>query len=174
MCLCTWCQSARQVHLPVIKGTADDRVLSRLQHHVTSYELLHRALAVRQQTSQDQLIPVPKRGPEDHDAQIQQVTVGRVRTPGGVTQNLCCCCFLINISCLILYLFVCYLPAALLEEGKLQRGSLQDREGGDGHRFTRPAGEAALQTNFLPIRMNLADIHRIEVPAHMIQSPQIK
>lgn len=86
MCLCTWCRSARQVHLPVIKGTADDRILSRLQHHVTSYELLHRALAVCHQTTQDQLIPVPKRGPEDHDAQIQQVTVGRVRTPGGVTE----------------------------------------------------------------------------------------
>ncbi len=72
---------------------------------------------------------------------------------------------MINISCLILSLFVWYLPAALLEEGKLQRGSLQDREGGDGHRFTRPAREAALQTNFLPISMNLTDIHRIKVPA---------
>lgn len=75
---------------------------------------------------------------------------------------------MIHILCL--YSFRCDLPAALLEEGELQRGSLQDRERGYGHRFTRPAREAALQTHLLPISMNLADIHRVKVPTHNIHN----
>lgn len=57
------------------------------------------------------------------------------------------------------------LPASLLEESKLQSGSLQHGEGCDGDWAARLAGKAALQPHLLPVRVDLADVHRIKVPA---------
>lgn len=57
------------------------------------------------------------------------------------------------------------LPAALLEECKFQRSPLQHREGCDSDGPTGFAREAALQSHFLPLGVDLADIHRVEVPA---------
>lgn len=69
------------VHLPVVEGAAHDGVLARLQHHVAADKLLHRPLAVSQQATQGQLVTAAKRGTKHHDAQVQQMTVGCVRTP---------------------------------------------------------------------------------------------
>lgn len=57
------------------------------------------------------------------------------------------------------------LPASLLEESKLQSGSLQHCEGCDGDWAARLAGKAALQPHLLPVRVDLADVHGIKVPA---------
>lgn len=57
------------------------------------------------------------------------------------------------------------LPASLLEESKLQSSSLQHSEGCDGDWSARLAGEAALQPHLLPVRVDLADVHGIKVPA---------
>ena len=55
-------------------------------------------------------------------------------------------------------------PAALLEECKLQSSPLQHGQGGDCDWSTGPGGEAALKTYFLPVRMDLTDVHRVKVP----------
>lgn len=57
------------------------------------------------------------------------------------------------------------LPASLLEESKLQSSSLQHSEGCDGDWSARLAGKAALQPHLLPVRVDLADVHGIKVPA---------
>ena len=56
------------------------------------------------------------------------------------------------------------LPASLLKKGKLQRRPLEHREGCDGDRPARLAGEAALQPHLLPVRVDLADVHWVKVP----------
>lgn len=58
-----------------------------------------------------------------------------------------------------------HLPASLLEESKLQSGSLQHSEGCDGDWAAGLAGKAALQPYLLPVRVDLADVHGIKVPA---------
>lgn len=65
----------------MVKGAADHGILAGLQHDVAANKLLDRSLAVRQQAAQGQLATAPEGGPEHHDAQVQQVTVGRVRAP---------------------------------------------------------------------------------------------
>lgn len=76
-----WASRAADIHLPVVEGAAHDRVLPGLQHHITAHKLLHRSLAVCQQPAQGQLVAAAERGAENHDAQVEQVAVGRVRTP---------------------------------------------------------------------------------------------
>lgn len=66
------------VHLPVVEGAAHHGVLPWLQHHVTADKLLHRPLAVGQQTTQGQLVAAAEGGAENHDAQVQQVAVSGV------------------------------------------------------------------------------------------------
>jgi len=61
-------------------------------------------------------------------------------------------------------------PAALLEEGQLQGGALQHGEGGDGDGAAGTAGEAALQPHLLPVRVDLADVHGVKVPADTTQT----
>jgi len=72
---------ACQGSAPVVEGTAHDGVLARLQHDIAVDELLDGSFAVSHQPAQAQLVPAGESGPENHDAQIQQVAVHRVRPP---------------------------------------------------------------------------------------------
>lgn len=78
---CGWASSTADVHLPVVKGAAHNGVLPRLQHHITAYKLLDCPLAVGQQASKSHLVATAERGTKNHDAQVQQMAVGRVWTP---------------------------------------------------------------------------------------------
>lgn len=66
----------------MVEGAADNSILSRLQHHIAADKLLHRSLAVGQQAAQGQFVAAAEGGTKHHDAQVQQVTIGRVRAPG--------------------------------------------------------------------------------------------
>lgn len=86
-CVCSWTPTGRgwtscptDIHLPVVEGAADNGVLPRLQHHVTANKLFHCSLAVSHQAAQGQLVAAAKGGAKHHNAQIQKVTVGCVRT----------------------------------------------------------------------------------------------
>lgn len=136
------------VHLPVVEGAADDRVLPRLQHHVTTHKLLDGPLAVGQQTAQDQLVAAAERSAEHHDAEVQQVAVGRVRAPGDEAAGGGVRLRSGEVEGMMMGV---RLPASLLEESELQGGALQHGEGRDGDRAAGFAGEAALETHFLPV-----------------------
>lgn len=78
----TLCSSgARQRSAPVVEGTAHDGVLARLQHHVAVDKLLDSPFAVSHQAAKAQLVATGEGGPENHDAQIQQVAVHGIRPP---------------------------------------------------------------------------------------------
>lgn len=91
MCTLTgsgWTPRAADIHLPVVEGAADNSILPWLQHHITADKFLHRSLAVGHQAAQSELVAAAEGGAEDHDAQVQQVAVGRVGAPGEMTEGL--------------------------------------------------------------------------------------
>ena len=57
------------------------------------------------------------------------------------------------------------LPAAPLEQSQLHGRPLQHRDGHHCHRDVGPPGEDAGDPELLPVRMDLADVHRVKVPA---------
>lgn len=63
------------------------------------------------------------------------------------------------------------LPAAFLEEGELQGSPLQHRQSRHSDGATGPALEAARQPHLLPVRVDLADVHRVEVPVQRAGTP---
>lgn len=238
---------ACQGDAPVVEGTAHDSVLARLQHDVAVDELLDSSFAVSHQSAQAQLVSTGEGGPENHDAQIQQVTVHSVRSPvpgggegshftqvlprkahGGHRQDSRSRGRVLplpqvssprnqrtfrawvsaktradpenwrnavggpslssvtprhgigqegNVFGIPLgsgsLPAACPLPsspAALLEEGKLQGGTLQHCQRCHRHWPVGLVGEHALHTHLVPVRMELADIHGVKVPVGKLGS----
>lgn len=57
-----------------------------------------------------------------------------------------------------------HLPAAFLEEGKLQGCTFQYCQGCYSDGPAGLAGKGALHANFMPVRVELADVHRVKIP----------